>query len=330
MKQILIIILFIALICSALGQTAPGALRPAQIPPAAQPTPAPVAPDAVVIAIHGFCPGNQSKSGSCTTNITKEQFDRMMAAMSVNPQALSNPVALRSFAESYVQALALSEAAEKDGVDKDPPFVELMRIIRVRTLADAYRRQLQQKYGNPSDQEVEAYYKQNIGKFEQVELDRIAIPRTNAKLPREAQADFDKKAQKLAAEIHDRAAKGEDPGKLQVEAYKTLGLTPPLTTDLGTKRRGSLPPALEQEIYSLQAGEVSKLQTEAAVISIYKVRSRSTLPLERVKPELVQEIKQKNIDAAIKQVIGQLHTDFNPQLFAPGPAPHGVLPARKP
>lgn len=293
-----------------------------------RPSPAPVAPDAVVISIHGFCPGNQSKA-DCTTNITKEQFDRMVSAMSVNPQALSNPVAMRSFAESYVQALAMADAAEKEGADKDPQFVELMRIIRVRTLADAYRRQLQQKYGNPSDAEVEAYYKQNIGKFDQVELDRIAIPRTNPKLPRSAQADFDKKAQELAADIHDRAAKGEDPGKLQAEAYKTLGLTPPLSTDLGAKRRGNLPPALEQVIFALQAGEVSKPQTEAAVISIYKVRSRATLPLERVKSELVQEIKQKNLDAAIKQATGQLHTDYNQQFFAPGP-PHSVFPGRKP
>jgi parvulin-like peptidyl-prolyl isomerase len=314
--------------CSALAQTAPA--RPTQTPPAiAQATPAPVAPDAVVIAIHGFCPGSQSRA-DCATNITREQFDRMVTAMSVNPQALSNPVAMRSFAESYVLALALADAAEKEGADKDPQFVELMRIIRVRTLADVYRRELQQKYGNPSDAEIESYYQQNIGKFEQVELDRIAIPRTNPKLPREAQADFDKKAQKLAGEVRDRAARGEAPGKLQVEAYKTLGLTPPLTTDLGTKRKGSLPPALDQEIFSLQAGEVSKPQTEAAVITIYKVRNRTTLPLERVKPELVQEIRQKSLDAAIKQVTGQLRTDYNQQFFAPGPAPHSVFPARKP
>lgn len=329
MRRILKITLFTALICSpAVAQTAPGATRlPQALRPASQPTPAPVAPDAVVISIHGFCPSNQGKS-ECATSITREQFDRMVSAMSVNPQALSNPVAMRSFAESYVQALALADAAEKQGADKDPQFLELMRIIRVRTLADAYRRQLQQKYGNPSDSEIEAYYKQNIGKFEQVELDRIAIPRTNPKLPREAQADFEKRGQKLAGEIRDRAASGEDPGKLQAEAYKTLGLTPPLTTDLGAKRRGSLPPALDQEIFTLHAGEVSRPQPEAAVISIYKVRSRTTLPLDRVKPELIQEIKQKDLDAAIRQVTGQLHTDYNQQFFAPGPAPHSVLPKK--
>ena len=164
----------------------------------------------------------------------------------------------------------------------------------------------------------------------QVELDRITVPRTNPKLPRAAQADFDKKAQNLAAEIRDRAGKGEEPGKLQIEGYKTLGLTPPLTTDLGTKRKGSLPPVLDQEIFSLQPGQVSKPQTEAAVISIYKIRTRTTLPLERVKPELVQEIKQQNMDVAIKQVTSQLHTDYNQQFFSPGPAPHGTLPPRKP
>jgi PPIC-type PPIASE domain len=343
MVRIFIIVLFTALIGrTGFGQTTPAAspteTHPAQTPPAtlattpkSQPTPEQLSPGAVVISIHGFCSGaNQSKPESCVTNITKEEFDRMIAAMSVNPQALSNPVALRSFAESYVQALALADAAEKDAIDKDPQFIELMRVIRVRTLADLYRKRLQLRYNNPSPEEVEAYYKENMGRFEQLELDRIAIPRTNPKLAKEAQPDFYKKAQRLAAEVYDRAAKGEDPGQLQAAAYKALGLTPPFTTDLGAKRRGSLPPALEQELFALQPGELSKPQAEAAVIAIYKVRSRSTLPLERLRPELVQEIKQKNLDTVIQQVTGQLHTDFNQQYFPPGPASHGVSTLRKP
>jgi parvulin-like peptidyl-prolyl isomerase len=289
-----------------------------------------VAPDAVVISIHGFCPGsNQAKADSCATNITKDGFDRMIAALSVNPQAMNNPVAMRGFAESYVQALALSEAAEKDGIDKDPQFMELMRIIRIRMLADAYRKRLQQEYSTPSNEEIDAYYKQNIGRFEQVELDRITVPRVNPKLGKDAQAELDKKAQKLAAEIHDRAANGEDPGKLLAEAYKSLGMTPPLTTDIGVKKRGNLPPALEQEIFSLKPGQVTRPQTDPATIAIYKVRSRTTLPLEQVKPQLVQELQQQKLDAAIKQVTGHLQPDYNPQFFGSRSGPPG-LPMRKP
>jgi hypothetical protein len=154
-----------------------------------------------------------------------------------------------------------------------------------------------------------------------VELDRIAIPRTNSRLPGEAQADWDKKVQKLGAQLRDRAANGEEPGKLQVEAYKSLGLTPPLTTDLGIKRRGSLPTPLEEELFTLKAGEVSKLESDAAAITIYRVRTRSTLRLDQVRPEIVQQIQQKNIQASTQEAIGPLQSEFNEQYFGSRPTP---------
>ena len=159
----------------------------------------------------------------------------MISAMSFNPQLANNPVAVKAFAESYVQALLIADAAEKSGMDKDPQFQELMRIIRVRTLADSYRRRLQQKNSNPSSEQIESYYKQNTARFDQVELDRVTIPLSNPKLAKEAQSDFRQKAQTLATEARLKLVSGDDPGKVQAETYRTLGLTPPLTTDLGSK-----------------------------------------------------------------------------------------------
>lgn len=304
-------------LCQTSGAPAGGQIQPPQNAPGS-PQKAPfteLKPDAVVLTIRGLCPGGDPKSASCATSITREQFEKMISAMNFNTRLLNNPVATRSFAESYVQSLAFAEAAEKAGIDKQPEVAELMRIVRVRTLADAYRRYLQQKSSNPPNEEIEAYYKQNLAKYEQVELDRIAIPRTNPKLPKEAQADWEKRVQKAAADVRDRAAKGEDPGKLQVEACKSLGLTPPLTADFGVKRRGSLPAALEEELFSLKPGEVSKLQSDAAAITIYKVRNHATLRLEQVKPEIVQQIQQKNFQASTQEVTGPLQSEFNEQYF---------------
>ena len=311
-------------LCQTAG--APGR-QPAQAPPvsaaaSAQKVPGQdLKPDAVVLTVRGLCPGADPKSQSCATKITKEQFEQMISAMSFNPRLLNNPVAVRSFAESYIQSVALAQAAENAGIDKQPEVAEMLRILRVRALADAYRRNLQQRYSAPTNEEIEAYYKQNLAHFEQVELDRIIIPRTNSKLPKEAQADWDKKVQKLGAELRERAAKGEEPGKLQVEAYKSLGLTPPLTTDFGIKRRGSLPAPLEEELFSLKAGEVSKVESDPASITIYKVRSRTTLRLDQVKPEIVQQVQQKNIQASTQEMIGPLQTEFNEQYFGSRPAP---------
>jgi hypothetical protein len=279
-------------------------------------------PDAAVITIKGFCPGSASKAApACSTIITRQQFSNMISAMSFNPQLANNPVAVKAFAESYVQALLIADAAENAGMDKDPQFEELMRIIRVRTLADAYRRSLQQKNSSPSAEQIENYYKQNTARFDQVDLDRITIPLGNPKLAKEAQAEFRQKAQTLATEARLRLATGEDPGKVQAETYRTLGLTPPLTTDLGTKRRGNLPGALEQELFALKAGDVSNVQADPSSLTIYKIRTRSTLPLERVRAEIAQEIQQREIQSALQAITGAIKTDFNDQYFKTHTAP---------
>jgi parvulin-like peptidyl-prolyl isomerase len=273
-------------------------------------------PDAAVITIKGFCPAGAGKdAAACSTTISKQQFSDMISAMSFNTQLANNPVAVKVFAESYVQALLIADAAERSGLDNDPQFQELMRIIRVRTLADSYRRKLQQKNSNPSSEQIENYYRQNTARFDQVELDRVTIPLGNPKLAKEAQADFRQKAQTLATEARLRLATGEDPGKVQAETYRTLGLTPPLTTDLGTKRRGNLPGALEQELFALKAGDVSKVQTDPSSLTIYKIRTRSTLPLERVRAEIAQEIQQREIQSALQAITGAIKTDFNDQYF---------------
>ena len=47
-----------------------------------------------------------TKADSCETVITKEQFNRMLSGMNI-AAPISNPAAMRSFAESYSQLLAL-------------------------------------------------------------------------------------------------------------------------------------------------------------------------------------------------------------------------------
>ena len=303
----------------------PPSAAAASKPPVAGPDQ--LAPTVPVLSIHGYCPGgDKSKPESCTTTVTKEEFSRLLSAMNLSPQFLNNPVAIRTFAESYVQALALSDAAEKSGLDKDPQFLELMRVIRVRNLADAYKRKLKQANATVAPEEIENYYKQNQAKYEQLDLDRISIPRINTKLAKDAQAEFDKNAQKAASDAHDRIERGDDPAQAQAAAYKTLGLTPPLTTDLGSRRKTSLPTALQQELSTMKPGEITKAQLEPGSITFYKLRGRHTLPLESAKSDIEQELHQKSMQTALEEATGKLHTDFNEQYFGSKTAPRPAQP----
>ncbi len=242
-------------------------------------------------------------------------------------------VAIRNMAERYVQILAFADAAEKLGLDKDPKFQELMRVVRLNSLSEAYRKTLEEKYRTPSDADVKAYYDKNVARFEQVKLGRVFVPRVNPKAPREGLDDFAQRAQQVANVLRERAANGEDLDKLQQEAYKTLGLAPPsLNTDVGTKRRGTFPPAVEQEIFALKPGEVTKVEPEPAGFQFYKLQGRETLTPAQAKNEIVAVIHKENLDVANKAVLDPIHTDFNDTYFGPKSAgtPLMMPPPRPP
>ena len=303
------------------GQPFMGAPGPQAAPPSIQQpayNPDNVAPDAAVVVVHGVCPNNSAPANpeACKLVITKQQFMTMLGGMNVASQ-LSTPSAMRSFAESYSQLLALARAGEKTGAESDPRFQELMRIARIRALAETYRHSLEEKYSNPSQQEIEAYYKENIDKYEALKVERIIVPTANFNRTPAARAEYDKKIKDLAADIRERAARGEETQKLQDEAYKALNLPAPPRTDLGVKRHGGLPAAVEKDLFALKPGEVTKLESEPSGLNIYKVRSRETITVEYVKGEIVRDLHKKNMEEAIKSVTGAVHSELNDQFFGP-------------
>jgi hypothetical protein len=85
---------------------------------------------------------------------------------------------------------------------------------------------------------------------------------------------------------------------------------------MGTIRRGALPKAIEEDVFSLNAGEVTRVEADAAGFTIYRVRSRTSLPLERVKQEIAHELGQKKMDAAAAELAKQVHGEYNEQFFS--------------
>jgi hypothetical protein len=343
----LILCVFIA--STALAQT-PGATKKQGAAtakaPSANPTPTPQAtppslmkrdekpaelpPETPVISIKGLCPaenspavGNKVPSNSdCSMKVTKQQFDNLVNAFNTNNQTVT-PAQRRNLGQSYVELLIFSEAAKAAGVENTPAFIEVMRVLRMKTLGDLYRNQLAEQYRNPSQQEIEDYYKANQDKFEGAKLSRIFIP-TNDPDPQataEKKAEYQKKVQQVADDIQARAAKGEDMSKLQKEAYTTLAIaaTPP-TTDLGLARHGAFPPKIDQEIFSHKAGEVFR-SDDGTGHMIYRVESRQTNPLEGVKAEITQQLFRQKMDAKTKELNAPVHAEYDEQYFGPPVAP---------
>ncbi len=334
---------------AATPQPAPPA-RPetATAPPQGAPKPSGAPPDtssqvpasAPVITVNGICstPATKTAAGaaakpvsasaSCKTVVTKAAFDKLLKA--ANPTGQPIPPAMRrNLGQAYVTLLTFSEAAKKAGMEKDPDFLELMRVVRMQTLENFYRRKMEEKYRNPPAAEIQAYYNQNLPKYEEVKLSRIFVPAKNPASP--GKDDWETKAKQVANDIHDRAAKGEDFEKLQKEAYTTLGLTiAPPSTSMGTRRRGMMAPNDEQELFALKPGDVSKLEQEPAGYIIYKVESKQTLPMEQVKDEISRELFRKKMDEQQKAVTAAVHADYNDQYFGPAGQPSRATGPRPP
>ena len=291
--------------------------------------PAEVPPDQTVITIRGVCPADMAAAGKstvpsaqeCVTKVTREQFDKLVKAFNPNNQPVPQ-AAQRKLAEAYVEILTFSEAAKSAGIENNPTFAEVMRVLRLRTLADMYRNELAEQLRNPPQQEIEAYYQQHQAEFEGARLSRIYLPKNNPapKATSEQTQEYTKKIQQVTDDIQARAAKGEDAEKLQKDAYATLGIsaTPP-STGVSNVRHGIFPPKIDQEIFSHKAGEVFRTD-EATGYFINRVESREPLPMESVKPQITQQIFRSKVEEKTKELTAPVHADFDERYFGPAAA----------
>ncbi len=154
-------------------------------------------------------------------------------------------------------------------MERDPRFAEVMRLARMRAMGDMYEALEQEKARRFLRKQIQAYYKNNTDKFEELTLRRVTLPRFNqANLKDEA---FAAKARKVANEMHDRMVKGEDLDKLQKEAFDALGLKDPPGTKMGPVRRGLYAPDQEKQLFALKPGEVTASFEQASAIIIFKL-----------------------------------------------------------
>jgi hypothetical protein len=296
-----------------------------------------VGSDDAVITLNGFCADPTRADGACKTVVTRAEFERLIDALQPGmPPDLRLKVAV-----AYARNLKMAAAAEKRSLDQTPAFEEEMRYARMQLLAQDLDRSLRAEANNISDADLADYYKNNEPSFEEATLARIFIPRAKqapakerAVRPDDAQ---DKDAQeksdaeamtKLAADLRARAASGEDPDKLQIEAYTAAGIpgTTPVTK-MEKVRRAALPPRHES-VMDMKPGEVSQVFSDpGGGHFIYKMIRKQTLTLDDAKAEIRTAISGQRYRDSMKNFQGDviLSDDyFNP------PGQSTVRPQRSP
>jgi hypothetical protein len=336
----------VLLVGLAYGQTAPpaaGAMAGPGAPTAPDKAPeVKIGPDDTVITLKGFCTDSKQTGDACQTTITRVQFEKLADALQ---PSMSSPLR-RQLATRYSMGLKMAAEAEKRGLDKQPSFEEKMYFARLQILSQELSSTLQADSAKVTDEDIKEYYDKNLPTYEQATFHRIIVPRTkqlttsaavakpgDKTIPPPTPTEEQKKAAedemtKLADTLRARAAKGEDPDKLQKEAYVAAGLNGNVVnTKLENQRRSSLPPT-HQAVMDLKAGEASEVISDPnSGHYIYIMVSKETLSLEKVTPDIRKLVSSQRYRDSMQSF--QKDVDLNDAYFGPTrPTPGMPLPPR--
>jgi hypothetical protein len=335
-----------------------------QGPPAEKDTSASVPDSAPVLTIDGVCEpqartaaakGTAAKpattaakptSTACKTVITKAQFEALANNLAPN----ITPQMKKQLAGALPRLMAMSNEAKKEGLENTPQFKERLKFYRMNILAQQLQQKLQEQAADIPEADAEKYYKDHSKDFEQYSLERLFIPRMKQVQPaakeepekgakagepdskdKEAtQEEGEKAMSKLAEDLRARAAAGEEFLKLQKEAFEAAGMkieSP--TVSLPNVRRTTLPPA-HAAIFDLKPGEVSQVISDTGGHYIYKLTSKSEIPLDQAKSEVHTRLQNERIKDKMDKVNNSFKVETNEAYFGPGGAsPMSPRPTRQ-
>jgi parvulin-like peptidyl-prolyl isomerase len=242
--------------------------------------------------------------------------------------------------KEFAEVKVLATRARKDGIDQDLPTKLKMLIDRNEVLAQAYVKDLQTNL--VTDADVERYYSDHKGDFEEVRARHILVSTRSAgqgddedadekKAPEKAGVEKEKtlskdEARAKAQSLLDRARKGEDFARLAEEysddpGSKTKG------GDLGYFSKGMMTPPFEQAAFSLKPGEISApVETEFGfhIIKVEDHREgdfKEPKNRQRIADKLKQDKLEQRIDQITQNSKVEIADNFN---ITPKAAPAGL------
>jgi hypothetical protein len=295
----------------------------------------------------------KTSASGCKTIITKAEFEKLVGALAPNP----TPQQKKQLAGVLPRVIAMSTAAKKEGLDKTAQYDETVKFVKMQVLTNQLQRKIQEQASDIKPEEIEKYYRDHPEMFDQYNVDRIFVPRTkqvDAEAKEEDEkdeklTDEQKKAKeaaekaktdeaeqamtKLADDLRTRAAAGEEMGKLQKEAFDAAGMkieSP--TVNLPNVRRTGLPPA-HAAIFDLKQGEVSQVISDAGGHYIYKMNSKTEMPLDQAKNEIHGKMQNDRMREKMDSLNNSFKVETNEAYFGPGgvgPTPPPRMPRPRP
>lgn len=283
----------------------------------------------------------------CKTVVTKAQFEKLLNGLA--PTGNLNPQLKRQVASRLPMLIAMSTEAKKQHMDQTDQYKETVKFVQMQVLASELQKKLQAEAQNVPEADIQKYYDEHKADFEQYNLDRLFVPRTKQAEP-ELKDELDKNAKpteeelkarqaaekakteaseqamtKLADDLRERAAKGEDFKALQKEAFTAAGMkieSP--TVNLANVRRTGLAPG-HAAVFELKPGEVSPVISDTGGHYIYKMNSKADVPFEQAKTEIHGRLQGERMKDLMEKLNNSYKVETNEAYFGPA-GPGGMAP----
>ncbi len=290
------------------GQPLRHAIKPGQTTelPA---TAASVKPSDNVITMSGAC--KDSTQSGCVTAVSREQFEQM--ANAVKPGMTTD--AKRNFALQYGKVLGYSDQARALGLQNEPRFKEILKFVTDQLLTESLNEHYSNEYANQSDQKIEEYYKQNLGKFREADLQRLIIPSQPAAAEITKPTEAAEKA--YIAKLRQQWVAGADPATLQKEAFTRMGLTGS-APDINIKNSGpGMVPPTQASVFDMKPGEISQPFVDTGAAYLYKMVAEHEKPLSEVKPQIAKTLHDQMMREKIQELSESVKPELNEAYFGP-------------
>lgn len=228
-----------------------------------------VKPEEVVLTI-----GNEK--------ITKVQFETIKAGLPPQYAGVPQQMGDKGFAGAYAQFRGLAIEGERQKLDQTREFREQLNFLRTELLARLAVTALSAKSQEVSDQEIKAYFDSHTAELQQAKVKGIfvalnppakpAAPAAGgAAVKAEApKARTDEEAKARAEELRKQILAGADFATVARENSEHQA-SAEKGGDLGTLRKGSLPPNLDKTVFALKPKEVSEPVKEGQGYYIFQV-----------------------------------------------------------
>jgi peptidyl-prolyl cis-trans isomerase C len=279
----------------------------------------PVSPDDVVLTI-----------GSDT--FTREKFEAIMKALPPAFQQQAQQMTKKQFAAQFAMMLSLARAAEKEKMDQTPQVKEQLEFQRLQFLAQLAFNQISQRNQVITDDQIKAYYTAHAAEQQQAKIRGIlvAFNPPKGKDGKEPKGRSEDEAKALALALREKIVKGADFAAVAKESSDEPE-TGPKGGDMGTVKRGQLPPNIEKTVFGLKVKEVSPPVPEVSGFYIFQLEDLRDTTLEEATPAIRQTLLQQATIGTLDKVKADYPMKLNDDYFAdPPPVAPNMLAPKKP